>query len=509
MGANTDELFEFADRKEKTRENEEHTTHGYLYDSFLRLISKRTSVIPALIIICIILFGILVPVFTYGKGYELNSYYSKKPPRLALFDSDTAVIGGTRVKNYNQKAYTRLLAIGIGSVYEKDVVNHINANNSWQNPIKKLKKVTSGSKGNGLYRAAVDTYLEVGFIYKTVTQEEYEDILRYSISTGRTVIYPLINDNEYSNLDANVWYAVNESGEAVSEDGKVIEIIDGELAQPLYDNYQRDTDGEPIYAKYVGGGDFDTAQLRVRVLYYEYYRYKEGSAPSFAFGTDTQGYDLQRRIAGGVRLSLLIAFGVSALNFLIGCTVGAICGYFGGRLDIGIQRIIEILSGVPFIVVATLFQIHLSDKVGIIPSLLFAFVLTGWIGLSGRVRAQTYKAKGQEFILASRSLGAGSRHVIIRHIFPNIIGSVITASALMIPGVIFSESMLSYLGIVNLRSRELSSLGTLMSDAGSVWTGYPHLMLFPALFISLLMISFNAFASALRDAMNPSAEQNS
>ena len=506
MEHNNAELFDFANRESRCEENTEYVSHGYLYNSYLRLKSRKSSMIPAIVIIVIILFGLLTPLFYIGKSNSMNSYYAKKPPRVVLFDDENLVIGGTRVKNYNKKAYIRLLAIGIGCDVENDRISSENVNVSWQNPVKRLLKTNTSADGGELYRARVDTYLDVGFIYKTVTQEEYRRILDYQNESGYTVLFPLINESEYSRLDANVWYMVNESGEAVNNKGETIGVSNGELDEALCDNYVRDNNGALVYFKYVGGGGFDSAELRVRVLYHNYYRYTEGDAPSFMFGTDTQGYDLARRVAGGVRFSLLIAFCVSMLNFLIGCTVGAICGYFGGWVDIGIQRLCDILSGVPFIVVATLFQIHLADRVGVAPTLLFAFVLTGWIGLSLRVRAQVYKAKGQEFILASRTLGASGVHIIIRHIFPNIIGSIITASALMIPGVIFSESILSYLGIVNLRSGELSSLGTLMSDAGGVWTGYPHLMLFPALFISLLMICFNVFASALRDAMNPSAQ---
>ena len=108
--------------------------------------------------------------------------------------------------------------------------------------------------------------------------------------------------------------------------------------------------------------------------------------------------------------------------------------------------------------------------------------------------------------MAARTLGARDRRVIWKHIFPNTLGTIITASVLSIPGVIFSESMLSYLGIINLGSSTTTSLGTLLSDAanGSIWTSAPHLMLFPALVISLLMICFNLFGNGLRDAFNPS-----
>ena len=155
-------------------------------------------------------------------------------------------------------------------------------------------------------------------------------------------------------------------------------------------------------------------------------------------------------------------------------------------------------------VVATLFQIHLSNRIGPIPSLLFAFVLTGWIGTSDRVRTQFYRFKNQEYVMAARTLGARDRRLIWKHIFPNSLGTIITSSALVIPSVIFQESMLSYLGIVKLGSAGSTSLGTLLSDASSIWTNYPHLMICPAVVISLLMISFNLFGNGLRDAFNPS-----
>ena len=209
-------------------------------------------------------------------------------------------------------------------------------------------------------------------------------------------------------------------------------------------------------------------------------------------------------MADGIKLSLLVAISVSLLNFIIGAIYGAIQGYYGGTIDLVMDRIADILSGIPFIVVATLFQIHLAAKVGAVPSLLFAFVSTGWIGTAYRVRTQFYRFKNQEYVMAARTLGARDRRIIWKHIFPNSLGTIITASALVIPGVINSESMLSYLGIVKLGTAEITSLGTLLSDASSIWTNYPHLMLFPALVLSLLMICFNLFGNGLRDAFNPS-----
>ena len=134
----------------------------------------------------------------------------------------------------------------------------------------------------------------------------------------------------------------------------------------------------------------------------------------------------------------------------------------------------------------------------------FAFVLTGWIGMASLTRKQFYRFKGQEYVLAARTLGASDRRLMFKHIFPNSLGTIITSSVLVIPGVINSETSLTYLGIVNLSEFAGTSIGELMTQGQAAMTTSPHAMLFPALFISLLLISFNLFGNGLRDAFNPS-----
>ena len=157
-------------------------------------------------------------------------------------------------------------------------------------------------------------------------------------------------------------------------------------------------------------------------------------------------------------------------------------------------------------VVATLFNLHLASKVGVVPSLFFAFVLTGWIGMASTVRMQFYRYKKQEYVLAARTLGAKDSRIILKHIYPNALGTLVTSMALSIPSIVFSESMLSYLGIIQLDdlTKGMTSLGTLLSNGKNSLSTYPHIILFPSLVISLLMISFNLFGNGLRDAFNPS-----
>ena len=214
--------------------------------------------------------------------------------------------------------------------------------------------------------------------------------------------------------------------------------------------------------------------------------------------------DIFACLASGARLSFILSLSVSIINFFIGVIWGSVSGYYGGATDLIMERITDILISIPFIVVATLFQMHLADKVGSFVSLLFAFITTGWIGIASRVRTQFYRFKGQEYILAARTLGASDGRLIFRHILPNSLGTIITGTVLIIPGVIFSEANLSFLGIVNLETSGITSVGTLLSGGQSYLSKFPHMIFFPALFISLLEISFNLFGNGLRDAFNPS-----
>ena len=225
--------------------------------------------------------------------------------------------------------------------------------------------------------------------------------------------------------------------------------------------------------------------------------------PLYMFGTSENGTDLFCAIGAGARFSLIFALLVSVINLTIGAIYGAIQGYYGGYVDLAMDRVTDILSEVPFVVVTTLFQLHLAQRVGSVVSFLFAFVLTGWIGMAALTRKQFYRFKSQEFVYAAKTLGASDWRLMFKHIFPNSLGTIVTSCALVIPSVISSETSLTYLGIVNLKSFAGTSIGALLSEGQTAITSAPHAMLFPSLFISLLLISFNLFGNGLRDAFNP------
>lgn len=229
------------------------------------------------------------------------------------------------------------------------------------------------------------------------------------------------------------------------------------------------------------------------------YKYKGySSMPSYIFGTTDKGLDLFTLAFYSLRTSLLLAVVVFAINFTIGVIWGSISGYFGGNVDLVMQRITDILSGVPFIVVITLCILHLGNNVATFG---IALCLTGWISTANRTRTQFYRFKGREYVLASRTLGAKDSRLIFKHILPNALGTIVTGAVLMIPSVIFSEATLAYL---NLGLQGTASFGVLLSDNQKYLSTYPMLILMPAVIISLLMISFNLFGNGLRDALNPS-----
>lgn len=239
----------------------------------------------------------------------------------------------------------------------------------------------------------------------------------------------------------------------------------------------------------------DIAKVKVKL---DMYKYVGAEEHYFIFGTDNIGRDLYVRLWRGTRISLLIGFCSVIINCIIGVTYGSISGYYGGKVDMIMQRFIEVLGGIPFIVMAILFIIVMGAGVS---SFILVLILTGWIGMSRMIRAQFYRFKDYEYVLASRTMGAKDSKLIFRHILPNAIGPIITQATFAIPSAIFSESFLSYLGL-GIQAPE-PSIGVLLAEGQRVLTSSPHLTLFPALVVSILMLAFNLFGNGLRDAFDP------
>ena len=496
------EKFAFAQKDKKIYDTQLETKPiGYFKDAWLRFCKNKSAVVAFALILFLMLFAIIVPFFSEYDVTFRDGYYKTILPKSEFF-AQFGIWDGSSIETKPQAGYDYLNSIGV---------------ETGRSAVVEVKDTYTDVSGNTIYEMKVDSYNKVGFVFMNLNPNEFADLMKYQDENDIQVIYPMQNNHDVDyvmgNGGANFWYtladpAYTTGGEAVyDENGNYIPnyMITEDASYNGYtskrikgDNGGEDGDSWYVYALKNQSG------YKVRLDYFEYFVYQHGFEPVFLFGTNIYGQDIFTCLASAARLSFLLAFSVSFINFMLGACYGAIEGYYGGVLDIAMQRFSEILGSVPFIVAATLFQMHMAEKVGVLGSLLFAFVLTGWIGMSNRVRMQFYRFKGQEYVLAARTLGARDRRLIFKHIFPNSLGTIITGSVLAIPGVIFSESMLSYLGIINLETSSLTSIGTMLSNGQGYLSTFPHIILFPAIFISVLEISFNLFGNGLRDAFNPS-----
>lgn len=216
------------------------------------------------------------------------------------------------------------------------------------------------------------------------------------------------------------------------------------------------------------------------------------------FGTDDLGRDLWARVWWGTRISLFIGIVAAVLDLLIGVIYGSVSGYLGGRVDNVMMRIIEILMGIPNLILIILIMIFLDPG---ITAIIIAMVITGWMGMARLVRGQILQLKEQEYVLAARALGADTRRLLFKHLVPNTMGPIIVSITFTVPGAIFFEAFLSFIGL-GLRP-PLSSLGVLINDGYKLMQIFPYQFIIPAITISLIMLSFNLLGDGLRDALDP------
>jgi oligopeptide transport system permease protein len=216
------------------------------------------------------------------------------------------------------------------------------------------------------------------------------------------------------------------------------------------------------------------------------------------FGTDDLGRDQWVRVWWGVRISLFIGIISAALDFTIGVLYGGISAYFGGRVDDIMQRIIEILMGLPYMIIVILLMMVMGPGIF---TIIVALAAVGWVGMARLVRGQMLSLKEQEYVLAARTLGASSWRIILRHLIPNALGIIIINVTFTVPGAIFAEAFLSFIGL-GIKP-PMASLGSLVNDGMQVMRNYPYRLLCPSIVFSLIMLSFNLLGDGLRDALDP------
>jgi len=488
---------------EESFKEEKHSSQ--FKDAIRRFGKNKASVAGFVILSLLFLYAIIVPIASPFAHVDQTSFkvdakaFANAQPKSHLFEG-TGFYDGTIEKTVGDAQYYYYLGYDTSD-----------------NPIiEDMGEYFDTAVAKPLHRVRIDTYA-VGAKYVNLTEQEYTNLLNYEQETGYKVVLPRI---DYANYLAE--YSAELEGNPNKEN--IISRLRDLYINDANFNYKAktlsptsiqvfvpvlDSNGNIERLSYTGENqaELSNERYRVRVDFPLYFEYKYGFKPVYLFGSNQDGFDLFYRLAQGLLFSLALGIGVSLVNFIIGLIYGAIEGYYGGKTDLIMQRIAEILSGLPSMVLLVLFNMLFSHMVGLpvgvglVLGLFLAFIMTGWIGVSGTSRMQFYRYKNREFVYASRSLGASDGRTIFHHILPNAIGTLITNSVLMIPGVIFSESTLSYLGIISFSSNGLSSVGVLLNEAsGTLGYSEAYLLVFPCIVISLLMISFHLFGNGLRSA---------
>lgn len=220
------------------------------------------------------------------------------------------------------------------------------------------------------------------------------------------------------------------------------------------------------------------------------------------WGTDNLGRDLFSRVWVGARVSFVVAISCTVIQLVVGCLYGGAMGYFGGWVDELLMRIIEIISSVPGLLLTIIIMIALGNGMG---ALLVAMCVTSWCGTARQIRGQIMQLRESEYVLAAETLGISPLRILTRHFLPNTMGLLILDVATSIPGYIFREAGLSFLGL-GLKAPAIS-LGLLLSAGQTVMNSHPNQLLYPAAVLSIIVLAFNLFGDGLRDALDPRMRQ--
>lgn len=426
---------------------------GYYQDSWNRFKRNKASLI-AFIIICILMFFVVfgpymknytLPQESQNDALRLKNLPPKVPglEKLGILDGSKTITVGKRLLHLiSNSEYGEGIII---SGMPQELIDDIN-----HPDYATVNSVT----------VKVDYYKYTNFIVSYVPENYFSDIDKTDSLSAATRV---INQSKYDEYI--------EKGYIIDVVSIRNEIIDGK------NNYSY----EVRYDAFLAGLN------------------KTPDQTYFWFGTTGRGLDLFTEIWKGARISLIMAVSVLIVNTTVGLFFGSIAGYYGGVVDLIFDRFVEIISSIPFLPVLTLLTLRFGTAAWVV---VLAFTFTGWVGSYRTGRMQFYRFKNREYALAAKTLGASDARIMFKHIFPNTLGLIITGMALAIPAFVFTEASYSFLGII--RYSNATSVGMLIQQGQVEMHNHPHLLLYPSLYIAILMIAFNLFGNGLRDAFNPS-----
>ena len=298
----------------------------------------------------------------------------------------------------------------------------------------------------------------------------------------------------FDNPDGGYWY-ITQSLKVlkVNEDGTL-----GNQLEKLYDDDAQkmtvfDDNGKEV-GLYYGSKPYLIADPETRTVYSQSHVWNK----SYLLGTDSLGRDIFTRLMYGARISMMVAFIAAAVNMVIGVLYGGISGYIGGTVDTVMMRVVDIISTIPLVLYVILIMVFLGDG---LQSIIIAIGSVYWVDMARVVRGQVLSLKNQEFVMAAKSIGTSTGHILMRHLIPNALGSILVTVTMLIPSAIFMEAFLSYLGI-GIKP-PLASLGTMCNDAMEALKTCPYQLFIPALVICVIMFAFNFVGDGLRDALDP------
>ncbi len=362
---------------------------------------------------------------------------------------------------------------------------------------------------DGVAQIEIGSYdLVIGVLPKTI---EFNDLRK--ITNKQALIDKL--GIPYHPYDINFKSVYEDENDVLMAD--IIIVKTGEEVTITFDELSSE------YTKYQQGNfefvksTIDKYGIEMIKIKADYYEIKNIKNLYFWFGTDKLALDIWTRVWIGVRVSLIIAFASLIIDFTLGIIYGTIAGFYGGRmLDTVMMRFTEIIGSIPALVLMIIFlaiQDPISAAINSISPvpltvpvirliiLILAMSLTGWIGVARVVRAQILKLRDLEYVLASRTLGASKARLMTKHLFPNIIGQIVVMATFTIPGAIFYEAFLTFIGLG--LPIPMASLGVLVKDGYEAIQTIPEMLLIPALIMVMLMLSINLLANGLRDALDP------